>query len=313
MPHNTPTVRAALASITARLRDAGVANPGLDARLILERALRCDTARLIAAGNECLPGRVGDEVEAMVQQRAARIPLARVFGKKEFWGLDFALNSDALVPRPDSETLIEAALALCPERGATPTRILDLGTGSGCLLVALLKEWPDAWGVGVDRSVNALSIARQNAETNGVAGRLALVVSDWGDAVSGAFDLIVSNPPYIMSHDIDGLEAEVAVHEPRAALDGGPDGLEAFRRIVAALPRLLSPSGEVMVEFGAGQEEAVRRIFEQSGDVVRKSHYRDLSGHPRCARFRRIPCAHDVHFSEKKLGMAGRSGYRLAN
>lgn len=313
MPHNRPTIRAALSRLTSRLRDAGIANPGLDARLILQKALRCDTAYLIAAGNDPFPEGASENVEAMVSRRAARVPLARIFGEKEFWGLTFALNDKALVPRPDSETLIESALALFREKGAPPSRVLDLGIGSGCLLIALLKEWPGAWGLGLDRSQDALSVARQNAQANGVADRAALLASDWDSALTGRFDLIVSNPPYIVSSEIDELEVEVARHEPRAALDGGPDGLEAFRAIARAVPRLLSPGGEVMVEFGAGQEEAVRQIFQHSGDVMQKSHYRDLSGRPRCAHFRHIAYASNVQHREKKLGIDGRSGYRLAN
>ncbi|KMO27620.1 SAM-dependent methyltransferase, partial [Methylobacterium tarhaniae] len=169
-------------------------------------------------------------------------PVARIIGAWEFWGLPFGLSSDTLVPRPDTETLVEAALGLGLGPDA-PHRLADLGTGSGCILVALLTEWPQAVGLGIDRSPGACVTARANAARNGVADRAAFAVGDWASALSGPFDVVVANPPYIASEVIAGLSGEVRDHDPRLALDGGADGLDAYRTILAQVPRLLAPGG----------------------------------------------------------------------
>jgi release factor glutamine methyltransferase len=201
-------------------------------------------------------------------------------GEREFWGLPFTLSRDTLVPRPDTETVVETALSLRPGAGE-PVRILDLGTGSGCLLVALLHERPDATGLGLDRSVDALVTARANAWRNGVGPRAAFVASDWASSVQGGFDLIVSNPPYIAAGTIPGLDPEVRCHDPRLALDGGPDGFDAYRVILAEGRQLLAPGGRLVLEIGYDQDEALQRLAGLHGFQV-LTVARDLSGQPRC-------------------------------
>ena len=194
-------------------------------------------------------------------------------GVREFRSLEFAVGPSVLVPRPDSETLVEAALARAPPG---PRRVLDLGTGSGCLLLALLAEWPSAFGVGVDRSPDALSVAAANARSLGIAGRSSFVASDWSSALSGAFDVVVCNPPYVRSADIARLAPEIA-WEPRHALDGGADGLDAFRAVVPAAARLLAPAGVAAFEIGDGQACAAGRILRAAGFIAVVGR-RDLSG-----------------------------------
>jgi release factor glutamine methyltransferase len=210
--------------------------------------------------------------------------VARILGQREFWGLPFALSPETLVPRPDTETVVETALSLARE-GTAPRRILDLGTGSGCLLVALLHECPTAFGIGVDREPAALATARRNAEANGVGARARFVAGDWAAPLRGPFDLVVSNPPYIASAVIGGLDPDVRDHDPRLALDGGPDGLEAYRRIIGEAGRLLVPGGALVLEIGYDQAAAVRALGVEAGlEFVRLAH--DLSNNPRCTAFR---------------------------
>jgi release factor glutamine methyltransferase len=206
--------------------------------------------------------------EAMVARRLAGQPVGRILGYREFWGLRFQLAPETLEPRPDSETLIEAALeALGPRRDEALT-IVDLGTGSGCLLVALMSECPKAEGLGVDRSEGALRAARKNAGDAGVAGRCRWIASDWDVALDIRADLVISNPPYIATGEIAGLEEGVRSHDPALALDGGADGLDAYRRIAAALPRLLGPRGRGVLELGAGQRAAVAGLCAGNGMQV---------------------------------------------
>jgi release factor glutamine methyltransferase len=207
--------------------------------------------------------------------------MAYILGEREFWGLPFKVTPAVLVPRPDSETVIEAALALMPDR-ARAWRILDLGLGSGCLLLTLLKEFPQARGVGLEASPEALVVAQGNARSLGVADRAALKLGDWREAgwidlLGGPFDLVVSNPPYIKGETIDGLMPEVARHEPRLALDGGPDGLDAYRVLAAAGPRLVSTGGYFLVEGGEGQATEISRLFGQAG-LTPGSPFKDLAG-----------------------------------
>jgi len=217
---------------------------------------------------------------ALLRRRLAGEPVSRIAGRREFWSLSFRLGSDTLDPRPDSETVAEAALAVLPERGA-PWRLLDLGTGTGCLLLALLSERPAAFGIGLDRSPGAAATARDNARALGLAGRSAFVVGDWTAAIAGAFDLIVSNPPYIESGAIAGLEPGVREHDPRAALDGGRDGLDAYRAIVRDAPRLLRPGGALALEIGEGQGPAISQLLDAAGLVIVLRRH-DLSGIERC-------------------------------
>ena len=207
--------------------------------------------------------------------------MAYILGEREFWGLPFKVSPAVLVPRPDSETLIEAALTLMADRTG-PWRIADLGTGSGCLLLTLLREFPNARGLGMEVSPDALAVAQANAAALGVAGRAELMLGDWrqpgwAERLGGPFDLVVSNPPYIEAGAIDGLMPEVARFEPRMALDGGPDGLVAYRTIAAAAPQLVTPGGRLLVEIGQGQAAEISRIFASVGLAV-EAPFKDLGG-----------------------------------
>jgi len=217
---------------------------------------------------------------ALVHRRAGREPIARILGRREFWNLDLEVTGDTLIPRPDSETLIEAVLA----GGPPPRTLLDLGTGSGCLLLALLDYFVGAMGLGVDASSAALRVAARNAARAGLAERAQFVASNWGDGLADRFALVVSNPPYVVRGAIDGLEPEVARFEPRVALDGGIDGLAAYRALIPRLPRLLDAGGQALLEIGAGQAEPVVAIAAQAGLYCRERHY-DLTGIERCLRF----------------------------
>jgi release factor glutamine methyltransferase len=224
-------------------------------------------------------------LEAALGRRAAGEPVARILGAWEFWGLPFALAPETLVPRPDTETVVEAALAALPDRRAR-LRLLDLGTGSGCLLVALLTELPDATGLGLDRSAGALATARKNAQANGVGERALFACGDWCASVRGPFDLVVSNPPYIPAATIAGLDREVAEHDPRAALDGGADGLDAYRRILREIGAggILAAGAPIVVEIGYDQADDVRTLGIDAG-LTFKGLARDLAGHVRALTF----------------------------
>jgi len=213
----------------------------------------------------------------MVQRRAAREPLAYILGWQEFWSLRFSVSPATLVPRADSETLIEAALRSRPDGVG---RVLDLGTGTGCLLLAVLSEFAGAWGVGVDRNPAAAELARQNAAALGLTGRCAMLAADWAAPLEGRFDLILSNPPYIEASAIPTLMPEVSRFEPLRALDGGPDGLSAYRSILGDLRRLLEPGGLAILEFGIGQGPALCALAEAAG-FQRLSMRSDLGGTPR--------------------------------
>jgi release factor glutamine methyltransferase len=216
-----------------------------------------------------------------VARRVRREPMAYILGEREFWGLPFKVSPAVLVPRPDSETVIEAALALLPDR-RRPWRILDLGVGSGCLLLTLLKEYEEASGVGLELSGTALAVAQDNAAALGVSSRARLQVGDWRQpgwhgSLGGPFDLVVSNPPYIPAEDVAGLMPEVAQFEPRLALDGGLDGLDAYRAIVAAVSHLLHPGGHLLVEIGQGQVPEIARLFRSAGMAI-EGPWKDLAG-----------------------------------
>lgn len=279
---------AALKYMTERLAAGGIT--GNDARFLVLDLLGLGTTDLILRGDAPLGAAGARLLDEALVRRLAGEPVARIVGAWEFWGLPFALCPDTLVPRADTETLVETALAAQADRRRR-LRLLDLGTGSGCILVALLSELPNAFGVGVDRSEAALMQARVNAERNGVARRAAFVRADWLAGLSGAFDLIVSNPPYIASAVIEGLAIEVRAHDPRAALDGGDEGLDAYRVILSTLtrgPARLAPGGALVFEIGYDQAEAVGKLGAQAGfgtgQVVR-----DLAGQPRVVCFQPDP------------------------
>ncbi|KAA2235093.1 peptide chain release factor N(5)-glutamine methyltransferase [Salinarimonas soli] len=263
---------------------AGIAEPALDARILLLDASAIDATEL-AIRPERPVGEAGAErILAHARRRLAGEPVWRILGEREFWGLTFWLSPDTLVPRPDSETAVEAALRALPRRDA-PARVLDLGTGTGCLLVAVLHERPEAFGIGLDRSPGAAMTARRNAVRNGVGDRAALIVGDWAGALSGRFDLVISNPPYIPAPDLAGLAREVREHDPRAALDGGADGLDAYRAILADAPRLLAPGGALVLEIGIGQADDVGALAFARGLRLDETRA-DLGGIPRALTFR---------------------------
>jgi len=259
----------------ARLSGAGIDNPRLESRLLLAHALGMRSEDLIRDLAATAHPSVFDD---LIARRAAREPLAFILGWREFWSLRFRVSSATLIPRPESETVVETALALCPEREA-PVRVLDLGTGTGCLLLTFLHERPNAFGVGIDRSFDATRLARWNADDLGLAGRSAFLCGDWTGALRGRFDLILSNPPYIATADLSALMPEVASHEPRTALDGGCCGLTAYRAIIAGLRRLLAPAGVAVLELGAGQFGAVAAIGGEAGFRIESRS--DLAGNLR--------------------------------
>lgn len=263
----------AIARIAAMLEAAGIPGARREARLILAHALGCDVGALWS--RDAVPDGAG---LAFAARRAAREPLAYITGHREFWSLDLAVSPATLIPRPDTETLIEAALRHCPDR-VRVRRILDLGTGTGALLLAALVEFPGAFGIGVDRVPAAASLARDNAARLGLADRTAFFAGDWGDALAGQFDLILANPPYIRSDDIASLMPEVTRHEPVLALDGGPDGLDAYRRIIAALPGQMAPGGIAIVESGAGQYDEIAALARTC--ALETDGHADLAGVPR--------------------------------
>jgi len=224
--------------------------------------------------------------DALVARRAAREPLSRILGQREFWSLVFRVTADTLDPRPESETLVELVLdAIGAEGRSRPLSILDLGTGSGCLLLALLHELPMATGVGTDLSPAAVQVARENAVVLGLADRASFVASDWAKPINRKFDVILSNPPYIRSCGIDRLEPEVAICDPHRALDGGPDGLRCYRELAAILPILLAPGGVVVLEVGAEMDISVCRIMSEH-NLKFIEHRKDLSLLVRCLAFR---------------------------
>ncbi len=269
-----------LAEATARLADAGLEQPRREARLLLCHAAGLDAAGLLRQlhADHPAPG-----FEQSVARRAAREPLALITGRQPFWSFDVAVSADTLIPRADSETVVEAALEAFPARDAA--RVLDLGTGTGCLLLAVLSEFPAAFGVGVDWSAAAAALARRNARSLGLDGRSAMVCGYWATALEARFDLVLSNPPYIETAHIAGLMPEVSRYEPSLALDGGPDGLHAYRSLMGALPGLLTPGGVAILEVGAGQADAVASLARAAGlrpDAARQ----DLAGMPRALPLR---------------------------
>jgi len=280
------TTRAqALAELRRNLNEAGFETAALDARLLLLTALGIPATTLVTHPDTPLTAEESETLASFARRRLAHEPVARIVGIREFWGLPFRLSPETLVPRPDTETVVETALDLLPDRQA-PLRIVDFGTGSGCILVALLHELPRATGLGVDLSPGALATARTNADENGVGGRCHFALSRWADAVSGPFDLIVSNPPYIASGVIPTLDEEVREHDPRLALDGGPDGLEPYRILLSEAGRLLAPGGLLAVEIGYDQAEDLTSLAGSFGlEILRIAH--DLSGNPRCVAMRR--------------------------
>ena len=275
---------------TRRLRAAEVDRPAADARLLLADSLGVGLAALVAAPDRAVDPERAAAYRRRIDRRCAREPVSRILGRREFWSLDFRLNESVLDPRPDSETVVEAVLSWRPDRTAR-LRILDFGAGSGCLLCALLHEYPAASGLGIDRAPGAVRAARANAAALGLAGRARFLCADWaGWAASrpGAdrYDLIVANPPYLRRGEIDRLAPEVASFDPRAALDGGADGLDAWRSLAPAAAAALDDGGAAFVEIGAGQAGAVAAIMARSG-LEAFAERADLGGVLRCLALRK--------------------------
>ena len=254
------TAREALRLGAARLTAAGVDNPRLDARLLLAHAEGISQAALL--GDSSRPVNAA-RYEVLLTRRAAREPLAYIVGSQEFWSLPFQVSPATLIPRADSEAVVEAALAALPADDSGP--VLDLGAGTGCLLLAVLHERPRAWGVGVDLAPDAARLAAGNARALGLADRALFLAGDWDSALAGRFAVVLSNPPYVTVDELSNLQPEVAAWEPRRALDGGADGLAAYRHILARLPTLLAPGGSAVLEVGAGQAGPIAALAGSAG------------------------------------------------
>jgi len=269
-----------------RLRERAFDTPDLDARLLVGHALGLDHAALVAESARRLIAAESAALEHVVAQRLAHEPVARILGTREFWSLPLRVTPDVLVPRPETETVVEAVLAVAARDRLL--RVADLGVGSGAILLALLSELPTASGIGTDRYPRALAVARDNAQRLGLADRAGFVACDFGAALAGDCDVVVSNPPYIPTPDIAALAPDVRDHDPRAALDGGPDGLSSYRMIAADAGRLLVPGGWLAVEVGLGQSEAVCDLLAAGGLAIEGPPRPDLAGVPRVVTARKV-------------------------
>lgn len=262
------------------LKDAGIETPFLDAELLLAYVLQKNREFVIGRPEYELSTKEVADFEWFIKRRANFEPVAKIIGIKEFWGREFIVSGATLDPRPDSEALIEKVFEILPNK-EVEFKVLDLGTGSGCLLLTILAEYPNSLGVGVDIASDTLHVARSNAEKLGLAKRSDFILNDWLEGMDGKFDLIISNPPYIKNSDIEKLAPEVSVHEPRLALLGGDDGLDCYRQIASQIKNLLNEKAYIVFEFGKGQEEDVRKILEREG-MKFISFKNDLTGTPRC-------------------------------
>lgn len=271
------------------LRTAGVVDAMADARILAANALGLSREDMLREPHRDLDPAGQKVFEKMIARRCDREPVARILGQREFRSLSFRLASDTLEPRPDSETIVEAAVeygSRLPAAG--PLRVLDIGTGTGCLLLAVLTELPGSTGVGTDIAGGAVETANRNAGDLGLSDRAVLIRTDWTDDVTGTFDLVVSNPPYIETAEIETLAPEVSGHDPLAALDGGADGLDAYRAIAGRLAQFLSPAGVAVFEIGSMQRDAVAAIFAAQGVLLVETRD-DFGGHPRALVFAAEP------------------------
>ncbi len=281
-PTMAETVAALLRATARRFQEAGIETAKLDARLLLQSVLHQDHAALVANPDMPIDGVDAAAFEALLVRRLKREPVSRILGEREFYGRRFAISPAVLDPRPDSETLIEAALELGRTRKIR--RVADLGTGSGILALTLLAEWPEATALATDASTDALEIAANNARSLGVAGRAEFQQADWWQGVEGRFDLIISNPPYIPEADVEGLSPEVKNHDPHTALVGGHDGFDCYRAIAGGAASRLVVNGVVLLEIGAGQQNMVNAIFE-TNKFNSLGSWSDLGGHVRVLGF----------------------------
>ena len=285
------TVETARRALARRFEAAAIDSAELDARMLVGNALGLDLTGLITQSARPLSVAEATRIKDAANRRLAGEPVARILGRKEFWGMPLQLSSATLVPRPDTETVVEMALEMLR---AVPTyktelKIADIGTGSGAILLALLSELPNAYGVGTDVSLEALGTAKANAIKLGFGDRSAFVACDYASALNGPFDLIVSNPPYVRSADILGLAAEVRDHDPHRALDGGADGLAAYRVLAPQAGSLLAPKGALVVEVGHDQSGQVERFMTAAGLIQDRPSKTDLAGIPRAVAGRKMP------------------------
>jgi release factor glutamine methyltransferase len=261
------TIRDAARELSRSFRDAGLSSPSLDARVLIAHACGLTAEDLIRAADRCVDGRERDRILVLKERRLRREPVSRIIERREFFGLPFQVTPAVLDPRPETELLVETALTHVKAfEGSRTIRVLDLGTGSGCIIASLLVALPQATGVAVDVSEAALKTAKASFEALGVWGRVSPVCGRWDDCLGDrAYDVIVSNPPYIQSHEIVGLDTDVAAFDPKLALDGGPDGLACIRDVMSAFSRLLAGDGLALCEIGSRQGDAARTIAEAHG------------------------------------------------
>lgn len=286
------TLAAVLRESIARLRDAGRGEPGLDARLLVEHFTGTTRTQALTEPGRVLAAAAAEQVRKAIERRAAGEPVHRILGYRSFYGLDLMLSPETLEPRPDTETLVSAVLPLLHEIASRKggCSVLDLGTGTGAIALALLDQVKTATATGVDRAQAALDTARRNAIRLGLGDRFSTVRSDWFDRVAGTWDVIVSNPPYIRRAVIAGLGADVRDHDPHLALDGGEDGLDAYRRIATDASRFLKEDGLVLLEIGFGQKIDVSDIFQANGFALLSAH-RDFGGNDRALIFECVQTA----------------------
>lgn len=277
------TVETARRALAAQLKTAAVDSAELDARLLTGHALGLDLTGIVTSAQRQLTPDETARLEGFVRRRLTGEPVARIIGQREFWGLPLQLSAATLVPRPDTETVVELALELLRAGGdlGRPLRIADLGTGSGAILLALLSDLPAAQGFGTDISEAALQTAAANAARTELSNRATFVACDYASGLSGPFDLIVSNPPYIRSADVADLDQEVSKHDPLAALDGGPDGLDAYRALIPQAAGLLTPGAALVVEAGEGQSGPIQALMVAAGLMCTTAPKADLAGIPR--------------------------------
>lgn len=289
-PFTGQSIEGARRALAAQLKSARLDEAELDARILVGAALGLDLTGLITQAARPLTAAEASRLAQHAQRRIAGEPVARILGTREFWGLPFRLSEATLVPRPDTETVVELALEIFRERKAShPPRIADIGTGSGAILLALLHEIPDAFGVGTDLSLNALKTARHNATALGLADRAVFVACSYAAALRGPFDLIVSNPPYIPSAEIPKLSIEVREHDPHLALDGGNDGYDAYRALIPQAAERLAPGGALIVEAGQGQAQNIETLMRGGALSLDRPPKTDLTGIPRAVSARKMP------------------------
>ena len=264
-----------------RLSRAGIESARLDARLLIAHALGIDASSLVLARPIEISDADVSAIDALVARREKKEPVSRIVGEREFWSLPFRITAATLDPRPDTETLVQTALEVVKEYDVSPLHIIDVGVGSGCILLSLLSEWPNAFGLGIDVSVEALEVARHNACALGLSNRTSFITADWLSGIEGQFDLIVSNPPYISVDEAEALPREVKEFDPDLALYGGVDGLDAYRTLAPESLSRLRRGGMLLLEIGHAQRSAVADILSQNGyrDI---SVHKDLAGRSRC-------------------------------